>query len=84
MERAGKLFHNIFLKELSPFIGEGELGLTITKKKDGCMYILPECIAGIKQKRLKKMPRKTRTIIKLYQNKDNNPLSYAWLSFKRL
>ena len=33
--------------------GGGTLQLTITKKI-AAMFILPECIAGIKQKRLKK------------------------------
>ena len=42
-----------------------------------CIYILPECIAGIKQKQLKKMPRKMPKDIKLYKNKENNLHFYA-------
>ena len=35
-------------------------------KKDGSMYILPECIAGIMQKGWKKMPRKAPKNIKRF------------------
>ena len=41
---------------------------TIDHNEDGSMYILPECFAGIKQKRLKKMKKKTPKEIKTLTN----------------
>ena len=46
------------------------------KEKDGSSCILPEYFAGIKRKRLKKMPRKTPIDIKLFKVKTSF-LSYA-------
>ena len=46
-------------------------------EKDGSIYILPKCIAGMKEKMTEKMTRKTITVIKFKQKKENNLLSYA-------
>ena len=47
----------------NPKVGRTEL--TIPKTMAASMYILPECIAGTKQKRLKKDARKTPEDIKV-------------------
>ena len=41
------------------------------------MHILPECIAGIKHKWLKKDHKKTPIDVKFLDNEENNLLSYA-------